>query len=162
MDLNSKTNNRKKNKKMLKQQIKQDLIEAMKSKDKIKVSTLRLLNSSIKNVEIDRREELTEEEIGQIVSKEIKKRKEAIEEYKKGNRPELAEKEEKEAQILSKYMPEQMSEEEITKIVKKAIEDTGAESPKDMGKVMGKVMPQLKGKADGSLVNEVVTKLLQE
>lgn len=134
----------------------------MKAQDKLKVSTLRLLNNAIKNAEIEKREELKEDEIIQIVGKEIKKRKESIEEYKKGNRVDLAEKEEKEAKILSEYMPEQLSEEEIEKIVKKAIEETGAVGKQDMGKVMGKIMPEVKGKADGSLVNKVASDLLEK
>lgn len=146
----------------LKDKIKGDLITAMKSKDKLKVDTLRLLNSSIKNMEINNRKELNDEEVQQIVGKEIKKRKEAIVEYEKGNRLDLAEKEKKEAEMLLVYLPEQMSEEEIRNIVQKSIEEVGASSKKDMGKVMGKVMPQFKGRADGTVVNKIVNEFLQE
>ncbi len=141
------------------QEIKIDLKKALQERDKLKVSVLRMVLSILHNKEIEKKE-ITEEEINQVLFSEIKKRKEAIEQYQKGGREELVEKEKKELDILKKYIPEQLSEEEIKKIVKEAIKETGAETMKDMGKVMGKIMPKLKGKADGSLVNKTVQELL--
>ena len=103
---------------------------------------------------------LSDDEIIETISSEIKKRKEAAFEYEKGNRSELADKEKKEAEILKKYLPEQLSEEEIRKLVQDAIQKTGAKEQKDMGKVMGVLMPQVKGKADGGLVSKIVKELL--
>lgn len=145
----------------LKERIETDLVESLKSKNELKSSVLRMLKNALNNKEKDKKEQLTEEEIAEVVSKEIKQRKESIEEYRKGQRPELAEKEEKESKILSKYLPEQLSEQEIKKIVKEAISKTGAGGPQDMGKVMGMVMPQIKGKADGGLVSKIVQEKLQ-
>ena len=146
----------------IKDVISKDLIDSQKAKDKLKTSTLRLLNSEIKNAEIAKGEKLKEEEISVIVGKEIKRRKEAIEEYKKGNRDDLVEKEGKEEKILKHYMPEQLSEEKIKEIISNAITEVDASGKQEMGKVMGKVMPQVKGKADGSIVNKIASQLLEE
>jgi uncharacterized protein YqeY len=99
---------------------------------------------------------LTDEEVVGVISSEIKKRRDASEQYKKGERPELAEKEESEIKTLSIYMPEQMSEEEVTKIIKETMKEIGASSPKDMGKLMGALMGKVKGKADGNMVSKIV------
>lgn len=144
----------------LKERLKADMKEAMKAKDKVRLSTIRMINSLIKNAEIEKRGELTDEEIIQLLMKYAKQRKESIEMYEKGGRQDLVEKEKAELAIVESYLPEQMSEEEIREIVKKAIEEVGAESVKDMGKVMKIVMPKVKGKADGSLVNKIVKELL--
>ena len=109
---------------------------------------------------MEKESKLVDEEIINIISTEIKKRKEAAELYEKGDRKELANKEKKELVILQKYLPEQISEEEIKKLAKEAIAKTGATSQKDMGKVMGALSPQIKGKADGSLVSQIVKELL--
>ena len=148
----------------------------MKAKNEVVLSVLRMLNSAIKNRELEKRaklakegteekldemSQLNDEEIVSAISSEAKKRKDAIEEFKKAGREDLVEKEEKELEVLMKYMPEQMGEEEIRKIVAKAIEETGAASVKEMGKVMGVIMPQVKGKADGSLVQKIVKEELE-
>lgn len=141
---------------MLKQTIEQDLIEAMKSHDDNIVSTLRMLKSAIKNGEIQKQKEFDDSDTTGVIQSQIKSRRDSIDLYKKGNRPELAEKEQKEIDVLTKYLPEQMDEAAVHEIVKKAITDTGASSIQDMGKVMGKIMPDVKGKADGSMVSEMV------
>jgi len=162
----------------LKKQIKQNLEIALKEEKRVEVSTLRMLNAAILNKEKEKRykiskekpelkpEKLEEEsqlidgEIIQVLQSEIKKRKEAILEFEKGERQDLVNKEKAEMDILQKYMPEQLSEEEIKKIVKTAIEKVGAKEPRDMGKVMGELMPKVKGRADGGIVSRIVKELL--
>jgi uncharacterized protein YqeY len=140
----------------LKAKVEEDLIGSMKSHDETVVSTLRMLKSAIHNWEISSKREPQDVDIVGIIQSQIKSRRDAIDLYKKGNRPELVEKEQKEVDILTKYLPEQMDENSVRDIVKKAIAETGATSIQDMGKVMGKVMPELKGKADGGLVSKIV------
>lgn len=140
----------------LKQQIDLDLISALKSKDEIKSSSLRMLKSAIKNKEIALGKELPDNEIQEIISKEIKQRKDAKEQFLAGNRPELAQKEQAEAEILKSYLGQQLSESEITIIVQNTINKIGATTSQDMGKIMAILMPQVKGKADGSLVSKIV------
>ncbi len=144
----------------LKATIAEDMKTAMKAGEKLKVSTLRLTASAITYAEKDKKRELTEEETLEVVTREVKKRREAVEEYAKAGREDLAGKERDEAAILVTYLPEQMSEAEITGIVKQAIETTGAMGPGDLGKVMGAVIPKTKGRADGKRVNEIVRELL--
>lgn len=139
----------------LNDQIEKELIEALKAHNDIKSSTLKLLKSSIKNKEIALKKELNGSEIIEIISKEIKQRKDSIQQYLKGHRSDLAQKEEKEIKVLEKYLPTQLSEEELTNIIKEVINDIGATSIKDLGKVMSSVMPQVKGKTDGSQVNKI-------
>lgn len=139
----------------------EDMKAAMKAKEKFTLSVLRMLRSEIKNEEISKREKLNDDEIVQVLSRELKKRKDAAEEYRKFNREDTALDLEKEVQIILAYLPEQLTEEEITEIVKEAVENTGAQSKKDMGKVMGIIMPKLKGRADGRLVNQIVQSFLE-
>ena len=149
---------------MLKDNIKNNLTQAQKERDELKVSTLRMLLSAIKYFEIAKKGtsyQATEAEIIDVIGKEAKKRKEAIELYQKGNRPELAEKEAKELAILQRYLPEQLDEEELKRIVEEAVKQIGALSPKDTGKVMGVVMPKVKGRADGKRVSDILNTLLQ-
>lgn len=141
----------------LKNQIQADLSEAMKAKDETKVSALRMLKSAITNWEVKgERKEAKDEDIMPLVKKEIKQRRDSAQQYREGNRPELAEKEEKEIEVLEKYLPQQMSEEEIKKVVQEVIAELGASSKQDFGKVMGAVMGKLKGQADGGIVNKIV------
>jgi len=140
----------------LKEKIEKDFIEAYKAKDELKSSVFRMLKSAIKNKEIALGKELSDPETEEIIAKEVKQRIDSAEEYKKGNRTELADKELKEVEILMPYLPKQLTRNEISAIVKDAINKTGAGSPADMGKVMGIVMPQAKGKCDGSIVSEIV------
>ncbi len=164
---------------ILKEKIQKDLEEALKKKDEIIVSVLRMLLAAILNKEKEKRyklsrekpelteeelekeSQLTDEEVIQVISSEIKKRKESILEFEKGERQDLVEKEKKEIEVLKKYLPEQLSEEEIKKLVKVAIETVEAKEPKDMGKVMAELIPQVKGKADGATVSKIVKELLQ-
>ena len=141
---------------MLKEQLQQDLKNALKSGDSKKRMVLGMVMSVIKNKEIEKRGELSEEDIIAVVSSEIKKRRDSVEQYEKGGRPELAEQEKKEAEMLMAYMPEQMSEDEIRAEVKKVIGETGAKDMKEMGKVIGAVMAKVKGKAAGQMVTQLV------
>lgn len=133
--------------------------DGMRAGDKMKVSTLRMLLADLKNTAVAKRapvEEMTEEEILEVVGRQIKRRVEASEEFRKAGRDELAEKESAEAELLKVYMPEQLSEDEVRAVIREAIAASGAAGPGDMGKVMGQVMPKLKGKADGKMINEIV------
>ena len=144
----------------LKERIQTELKEAMKAHDELKVSTLRLLNSSIKNKEIDERKPLDDEGLLAILSTAAKQRRESIDQYEKGGRQDLADKEKAELAILQSYLPQQLSKDEVAAIIKETIAETGASGAKDMGKVMKALMPKVKGKADGKLVNELVKELL--
>ena len=127
----------------LKERLKADMKEALKSKDKVKLSTIRMINSLIKNAEIEKRGELTDDEIVQLLMKYAKQRREAIEMYEKGGRPDLVEKEKAELAVVESYLPEQLSEEELRQIVTQAIQELGATSVKDMGAVMKAVLPKV-------------------
>lgn len=144
----------------LKSEITQDMTTALKEGDKAKLSVLRMIVSALKYAEIEKKDELDEDEVIQVISRERKKCDEAAVEFKKGNRLDLAEKEEIESNLLKTYLPPQLTDEEITVIVKEAVDKTGAMGPADMGKVMGVVMPKVKGKGDGKKVNEIVRQLL--
>ncbi len=140
----------------LKEKINSEMISAAKAKDKIKLSAIRMIKSALHNKEIDLKRELSDEELLQVLSSIVKQRKDSIEQFEKGGRLELAEKEKKELAVVRLFMPEQLSEEEIEAEIEKAIEDVGAVSIKEMGKVMKVVMPRLTGKADGKIVSEKV------
>lgn len=144
----------------LKSRLNQDLKEAMKAKDEVRLRTVRMLLAAIKNFEVEQMRPVTDEEILQIMSKEIKKRQEAIEMYEKGNRQDLAQAERLEVQIIQSYMPQQMGEGEIRELAKKIITELGLSSPKDVGTAMKAIMPHVKGRADGKLVNKIVSELL--
>ena len=146
----------------LKEQIPEDLKNALRNKNALELSVLRMLQAALKNKEIDnKKEELKDEDVISVVGAEIKKRRDAVKEYEKVNRPDAADQEKAEIDILMKYMPQQMNEDEIRDIVKSAIEETQAEGMKDIGKVMKVLMPKVKGKADGSIVNKIVRELLE-
>lgn len=141
-------------------QIDQDLITAMKEKEEIKVSTLRMLKSALKNFEIQKKATLEESDIIKVIQSQIKSRHDSIALYKKGGREELAQKEEKEIEILKNYLPQQLSEEEIRSKVAEIIKEVGAQNIQDMGKVMGKASQEFKGTADMSLVSRIVKESL--
>jgi len=153
----------------LKEKIKLNLNSALKEKRTLEVLVLRQLLAAILNKEKEKRfkakEEkdiqLTDEEVIEVISSEAKKRRESIFEFEKGKRQDLVEKEKKELEILEKYLPEQLPEEEIRKLIKEAIEKTDAKEIKDMGRVMAELMPKIKGKADGTLVSKIVKELLE-
>jgi uncharacterized protein YqeY len=147
---------------MIKEKIDKDLIEAMKSHNEEVVTVLRMLKSAIKNSEISKQKELEETDLLGIIQSQIKSRRDSIDLYTKGNRPELAQKEESEVNILMQYLPEQMDEANIRQIITKAIAEIGASNMQDMGKVMGKIMPEVKGKADPSLVSQIVKEELSK
>ncbi len=164
----------------LREEIQNDARQAMKAKEELRSSVLRMLTASLANKEKEKRyglsqakpelneQELTEasylseEEVLTVVSSEAKKRKEAISGFEKGGRTESAEKEKKELEILRKYLPEQLTEEEVKRLTIEAIKESGAETVRDMGKVMKELMPKLKGRADGGLVSKMVKDLLGE
>lgn len=144
----------------MKAKLNQDLKEALKAKDEVKLRTVRMLLAAIKNFEVEKMGPATDEEIFQIMSKEIKKRQEAIEMYEKGGRPDLAQAEKQEIEVIQSYMPNQLSEEEIRELARKVISEMNLKSPKDVGTAMKLIMPQVKGRADGKLVNKIVSELL--
>ena len=144
----------------LKEKLLSDMKEAMKSKDSLKLGTVRSVISAVKNQEIDLRKDLDEEEILAIVSREVKKRKEAASLYKKGKRPELQDKEIQEMGILQIYLPEQVSEEDLRERIQEVIAETGAEGMKDFGKIMKTLVPEFKGKADNALIKELASEFL--
>lgn len=144
----------------LKEQVVEDLKKAMKSGEKLKVSTLRLLLSEIRNAEIAKRGELDEGEALVVAAHEARKRKEAIEEFARGGRQDLVDKESSELEVLTAYLPAQMPEDELRQLIDAAISEAGATSPGDLGKVMSVLMPRVKGKADGKVVNQLVRESL--
>ncbi len=148
----------------LKQTILSDMKEAMKAGDATKRDTLRMLDSMIKNTEIEKmkkEEGLSDEEAQAVIVRAVKQRRDSVEQYKAGGREDLAEKERKEIEILSAYMSEQLGEDKIREIVKAVIAETGATSKADMGKVMGAAMGKLKGQADGNVVKKIVEEELK-
>ena len=148
---------------MLEIQIKKDYIQAMKDKDALKSSVLSLLRAQVKNVCIEKRvDELEDVEVVSIIKKQIKQRQDSITQFEKGGRVDLAEKEAKELVILKEYLPQELSEEEIKKIIGEAVAETGASSIKDMGTVMKAAMPKLQGRADNKMVSDIVKTTLSQ
>ncbi|NLZ38115.1 MAG: GatB/YqeY domain-containing protein [Firmicutes bacterium] len=141
-------------------QIQNDMKQAMKAGEKKKVTTLRMLIAAIKNESINKRTTLSDEDIIAVIQREIKQRRNACEEFKKGGREDLVRENEEEIALLEAYLPRQLSDEELAALVNQVISEVNATSVKDMGKVMGKLMPQVKGKADGSRVQQAVKKAL--
>lgn len=144
----------------IKEQLSADLRDAMRANDDRRKIALRMALAAIRNAEIAQRKDLDDPGVIQVLQKEVKQRRESIEEFRKGRRPDLVEKEETEIRVLSVYLPAQLSREEIAAAARAMITRTGAAGPADKGKVMGPLTKQLAGKADGRLVNEVVTELL--
>ncbi|GIP57739.1 GatB/YqeY domain-containing protein [Paenibacillus woosongensis] len=145
----------------LSERLNEDMKQAMKSQDKFKLSTIRMVRATIKNLEIDLKRPLNDNEVLDILSREIKQRKDALQEFEKAGRDDLAANVKAEAEIIAVYLPEQLTEEEIKVIVQQTIQETGASSKADIGKVMSALMPKVKGRADGKLVNQAVQQLLQ-
>ena len=145
----------------LREQIQEDLTNAMKAREELKVSALRMLKADIMKFEVSgAKKEATDEDIIGIIQKQVKQRKDSEEQFRAGDRAEMADKESNEAKILMSYLPEQMSEDQVREIIKSTIQEIGVTSKADMGKVMGAVMPKLKGKADGKIINKIVMELL--
>lgn len=149
----------------LKEKIKGDFIEAFRQKDGDKKAVLSMINSDIKNTEIElklRDEGLADDKVVEIIRRNIKQRKDAIDKYQQGGREELAEKEQKEMNILKKYLPAELSSEKIREVIKKIVEESDAQDMSQMGMVMGNVMKEFKGQVDGNVVRKIVTELLQK
>jgi len=144
----------------LKDKIQEALKGALKRRQGIEVSTLRLLLSEIKYAEIAQQKPADDNKVLDVIAKEIKRRRESIEAFKKGNRGDLVAQEEAELAILMSYLPKQMSREEVIAMAQQVVDAVGAKRPSDKGKVMSQLMPQLKGKADGKEVSEIVSELL--
>lgn len=144
----------------LKERLMADLKEAMKSKDKLRKDVITMVRAAIKQKEVDERVELDDSDIENIISKQLKEKKASIEEFKKGNRDDLVKQTNDEIEILLKYLPEQLSDEELKEIIKKVIDENEITSMKDIGKLMKNVMPLIKGKADGKQVNVIAKELL--
>ena len=144
----------------LKQKLSDDLKQAMKSRDEVKRSALRLLIAAIQNAEIARRAALDDTDILGIIAKEVRQRQESIDAFKQGNRQDLVAKEESEMVVLQAYLPQQMTREEVIVAARQIIGEVGAQGISDKGKVMPGLIAQLKGKADGREINTVVTELL--
>ena len=143
------------------EQIARDFKEAMKAREELRLSCLRMLKTSLKNKQVEKGDELTDDEVQALIGSAIKKGKEAAEEFRKGGRDELAQKEEKEIQFLLEYLPEQLSPSEIESIVKEIIAELSITSPKDLGKLMKVAMARMAGQAQGKEVNLIARKLLQ-
>ncbi|CVK17444.1 MULTISPECIES: GatB/YqeY domain-containing protein [Sporomusa] len=148
----------------IKDKLTEDMKQAMKDREagKFRLSVIRMVRASIKNLEIDKKRELSEEEVLDVLAKEVKMRRDSIEEFKKGNRPDLVENLEQEVDILMQYLPQQLSEQEVRALVTEAVTESQAASAKDMGKVMAILMPKVKGRADGKLVNSIVREFLNQ
>ena len=144
----------------MKDELLKELKDAMQNKNQLKKDTITMLRAAILQVEKDEQKTLTEDEMVTIVAREVKRRKESIEEFKNGGRDDLANQAEEEIKILSKYLPKQLERDEIEKLVNEAIIETGATSPRDMGKVMGNLKPKTAGKCDGKLLSDIVKEKL--
>lgn len=145
----------------LKVKLANELKDAMRNKDQFSKNVITMIRSDIKQIEVDKRIELEDEDIIEIIAKQVKQRQNSIVEFEKGSREDLVEQAQREINMLLKYLPEQLSEEEIEVIIKEVIAEIGADSMKDMGKVMAAAMPKLTGRADGKIVNQIVRKNLQ-
>ena len=145
----------------LSERLNEDMKTAMRNQDKFRLSVIRMMRASIKNVEIDQRRTLEDNEVLEIIGRELKQRKDSLQEFEKAGRDDLAEAVKAEIDIIVQYLPEQLSEAQIAEIVQATIEEVGAKSKADMGKVMAALMPKVKGRADGKLVNQAVQRLLQ-
>ncbi len=145
----------------LQERLAADLKEAMKSGNKERVSTLRMMKAAIRNAEIAGGKSLDDSGVVEVLFREAKKHRESIAEFQKADRQDAIEKEENGLNVVLEYLPRQMSREELAEIVSQVIGEVGAQSPKDKGKVMSRLMPQVKGKADGQLVNELVMQALE-
>ena len=144
----------------LKERLMEDMKDSMKKGEQVRLSAIRMVRAGIKNKEIELGRELKDEDVVGVITSAIKQRKDSYTQFLNGNRMDLAEKEKKEIEVLSIYLPEQIGEDEIKKRLKEIISETGAATSKDIGKVMKILMPELKGKADGNLVNRIAREML--
>jgi uncharacterized protein len=144
----------------LDERLTEEMKQAMKSNDKLRLSTIRMIRSAVKNKEIELRKKLDDEEIQKVIQGMVRKGEESVEQFQSGGRMDLVEKEKKEIEILKSFLPQPMSQEEILRIIDQSIEETQASSLKDLGKVMKSVIPKLGGKVDGRLINQLVKERL--
>ena len=145
---------------MLQEKLMADLKEVMKAGDKTRLEVIRMVRARIKNAEIAKQKSLDDSDVLDVIAREVKQRRESIAEFKKADRQDLVSKEEAELAILLEYLPQQISRDEIVAAAHRVIEEVGARGPGDKGKVMQRLIPELKGKAEGREINEVVTELL--
>jgi len=144
----------------LEERLVEEMKQAMKSNDKLRLSTIRMIRSALKNKEIELRKRLEDEDVVKVIQVMVRKGEESVEQFQAGGRADLVEKEKKEMEILKSFLPQPLSQEEIVKIIDQSIQETQASSPKDIGKVMKAVMPKIGGKADGRLINQLVKERL--
>lgn len=144
----------------LKDRLTNDLKEAMKNKEQVRKSVVTLIRAGIKQCEVDNRQELTDEDIISLISKQLKQRKDALVDFEKANRTDLIEQTNQEIAILENYLPEQLDDVELKEIITKVVEEVGATSMKDMGKVMAKTISLVQGRADGKRINAMVKQIL--
>ena len=144
----------------LQEQLLDELKAAMRERDELRISTLRMVRADIQNREIETRKTLEDGDVVTVIAKQARQHEESIEAFRVGNRPELVEKEEAELAILRRYLPKQLSAEEITALASKLIKELGAHGPSGFGKVMGPLMQQVRGQANGETVRDIVTRLL--
>jgi uncharacterized protein YqeY len=146
----------------IRERLEEDLKSAMRARDELRRSVLRMVRSEIQNDEKAAQKSLDDEGILGVVSKQVRRHRESITEFRKGGREDLVQKEEAELDVLLAYLPAQLTPEEIAALAQEIIQDVGARGPADRGKVMGKLMPQVRGKAEGTVVNQVVSQLLEQ
>ena len=146
----------------LQQKLDSDIKDAMRSRDRVRLDAIRGIKAAVMNAEVQANATLTDAQVEEIIARQVRQRRESIEMFTKGNRPDLVTKEQTELAVLLAYLPQQLSTDEVRALVRQAAADVGARGPADKGKVMGKLMPQVKGKAEGKMVNEVVTQVLAE
>ena len=144
----------------LEERLLEEMKQAMKSSDKLRLSTIRMIRSALKNKEIDLRKKLEDEEVAKVIQAMVRKGEESVEQFQIGGRTDLVDKEKKEIEIMKSFLPQPLSQEEILKIIDQCILETQASSLKDIGKVMKSVMPKIGGKADGKLINQLVKERL--
>lgn len=144
----------------LEERLAEEMKQALKSSDKLRLSTIRMIRSALKNKEIELRKKLEDEEVEKVIQVMVRKGEESVEQFQIGGRMDLVEKEKKEIEVLKSFLPKPLSQEEILKIIDQSIQETQASSVKDIGKVMKSVMPKIGGKADGKLVNQLVKERL--
>jgi uncharacterized protein len=144
----------------LEERLVEEMKQAMKSNDKLRLSTIRMIRSALKNKEIEVRKKLEDEDIVKVIQVMVRKGEESVEQFQTGGRTDLVEKEKSEIEILKSFLPQPLSQEEILKIIDQSIQETQASSPKDIGKVMKSVIPKIGGKADGKLINQLVKERL--
>lgn len=145
----------------IKTKLNDDLKDAMRNRDIVRRSTLRLALSEIHNQEIANQKDLTDDDVIQLLGRQAQQRRDSIEAFEKGDRQELADKEKVELEIILGYLPQQLTHEEITDIVREVVEASGASGPEDMGRVMGQLMPRVRGKAEGRVVSTIVNEMLK-